>query len=226
MEVWAHRGLVGPAVENTLEAFDAALKAGANGIECDVRLCGSGEVILMHDSILWRTDNKFIPVTITSLEELREKCSYYIPTLKEVLDKYASKTKITLDLKGTRIRNSELEKKVVNLIEECEHSHNIIVSCFNVLSLCKVAALNSTIKVALIVEDWLSVSRFLPLVFALDAVHLSEKLATRPRIKFWKRQGLQVRVWTVNGSETAIDLAKNGVSAIISDNGKLFGKGD
>ena len=35
-EVWAHRGLTVSAEENTISAFDKALKAGARGIELDV----------------------------------------------------------------------------------------------------------------------------------------------------------------------------------------------
>ena len=36
--VWAHRGASAYAPENTLEAFDLALKMGADGIELDVHM--------------------------------------------------------------------------------------------------------------------------------------------------------------------------------------------
>lgn len=48
--VLAHRGLVGPARENTLEAFGAALAAGADGVELDVRLSASRTPVVLHDA--------------------------------------------------------------------------------------------------------------------------------------------------------------------------------
>ncbi|CAN5267897.1 hypothetical protein BH09MYX1_BH09MYX1_53700 [soil metagenome] len=44
-----HRGSPRDAVENTLDSMDAALTAGANGIETDLCLTKDGEVILWHD---------------------------------------------------------------------------------------------------------------------------------------------------------------------------------
>ena len=48
--MYGHRGTRRGAPENTL-ARDAAARStqGADGIELDVRLCGSGEVVVMHD---------------------------------------------------------------------------------------------------------------------------------------------------------------------------------
>lgn len=48
--VLAHRGLVGPARENTTAAFAAALAAGADGVELDVRLSASGTPVVLHDA--------------------------------------------------------------------------------------------------------------------------------------------------------------------------------
>jgi glycerophosphoryl diester phosphodiesterase len=47
--VLAHRGGAGPFRENTLEAFAAALAAGADGVELDVRQCADGALVVHHD---------------------------------------------------------------------------------------------------------------------------------------------------------------------------------
>lgn len=47
--VVAHRGLVGPAPENSLEAIAAAIAAGVDAVEVDVRRDSSGRLILAHD---------------------------------------------------------------------------------------------------------------------------------------------------------------------------------
>ncbi|MDL1879387.1 glycerophosphodiester phosphodiesterase, partial [Cytophagia bacterium CHB2] len=48
----AHRGARSHAPENTLAAFEAALAHGADGIEFDVRLCGSHDWVVFHDQRL------------------------------------------------------------------------------------------------------------------------------------------------------------------------------
>ena len=48
--VLAHRGGTGPWHENSLEAFTAALRFGADGVELDVRLSADGELVVHHDA--------------------------------------------------------------------------------------------------------------------------------------------------------------------------------
>jgi len=51
--VAAHRGSVSAAArENTLAAFDAAIAAGADAIELDVRRLGDGELVIFHDEAI------------------------------------------------------------------------------------------------------------------------------------------------------------------------------
>src|SRR5271169_2602058 len=50
-----HRGASGEAPENTLAAFDLALRQGADGIEFDVRLSSDGVPVVIHDPRLERT---------------------------------------------------------------------------------------------------------------------------------------------------------------------------
>ena len=44
-KVWAHRGASGYAPENTLEAFEMAVKQQADGVELDVQLTKDGELV-------------------------------------------------------------------------------------------------------------------------------------------------------------------------------------
>ncbi len=49
--VWiSHRGLKDNAVENTVEAFQAAVAAGFDGLETDLRATNDGHIVLAHDS--------------------------------------------------------------------------------------------------------------------------------------------------------------------------------
>ena len=68
----AHRGASGHKPENTLSAFSKALEIGVDAIELDVRVCGTGELVIMHDATLERTTNGNGIVADTTLEELRK----------------------------------------------------------------------------------------------------------------------------------------------------------
>ncbi len=51
----AHRGAAGEAPENTLAAFELALRQGADGVEFDVHLSSDGVPVVIHDPRLDRT---------------------------------------------------------------------------------------------------------------------------------------------------------------------------
>ena len=230
MQVYSHRGSVEAGVENTLQAFDHAVNMGAGGIEFDVRLCGSGELILMHDSTLWRTDHKFIPICITSLDKLRKQCSYHIPTLDEVLERYIGKCVLILDLKDTRLRGSELESKVVNTLKEYEDKfEKIVLSTDSYVSLSKLSVLmdnflRKKVELALIIDGRFRITTIMSYFSVLDAIHLDRKLVRKSNVRFWKGCGVKVRVWTVNSEVEAIKMANLGIDGIFTDNIALFTK--
>jgi glycerophosphoryl diester phosphodiesterase len=53
--VIAHRGASGQAPENTMAAFELAVRQGADAIELDVRLAGDRVPVVLHDPTLDRT---------------------------------------------------------------------------------------------------------------------------------------------------------------------------
>src|SRR2546422_9022837 len=56
--VIGHRGAAGEAPENTLAAFELALRQGADGIELDVHLSADGGPVGIHDPRLDRTTSR------------------------------------------------------------------------------------------------------------------------------------------------------------------------
>ena len=73
-KVWAHRGASGYRPENTLEAFELAIRQGADGIELDVHTSADGELIVMHDENVDRvTDGTGLikDMTLAQLKELK-----------------------------------------------------------------------------------------------------------------------------------------------------------
>ncbi len=71
-QVVAHRGASHDNAEHTLGAYVAALDAGAEGLECDVRLTADGHLVCVHDRDLRRTASSRGTVSTMELAELDE----------------------------------------------------------------------------------------------------------------------------------------------------------
>jgi len=69
-QVVAHRGASSETAEHTLRAYVTALDAGAEGLECDVRLTADGHLVCVHDRDLRRTASRRGLVSTSNLEDL------------------------------------------------------------------------------------------------------------------------------------------------------------
>ena len=69
-QVVAHRGASDVAAEHTLGAYLAALDAGAEAFECDVRLTADGHLVCVHDRDLRRTASTRGIVSTMNLADL------------------------------------------------------------------------------------------------------------------------------------------------------------
>ena len=107
----AHRGFSADAPENTLAAFERALDAGADVIECDVQLSGDGVAIVMHDPRVDRTTNGRGAVRDLSWEQIRRLDAGYparfgaafagqrVPRLEELLDLARGRAAVFVEIK-------------------------------------------------------------------------------------------------------------------------------
>src|SRR5574341_500623 len=92
----AHRGASAYAPENTLAAFELAVRQKADAIELDAQLTVDGHVVVFYDTPLDRTTEGQGRVTDSKLADLRrlDAGSHFdvayrgeqIPTLDEVFD--------------------------------------------------------------------------------------------------------------------------------------------
>jgi glycerophosphoryl diester phosphodiesterase len=69
-QVVAHRGASSENAEHTLRAYVRALDAGAEGLECDVRLTADGHLVCVHDRDLRRTASRRGLISTSNLEDL------------------------------------------------------------------------------------------------------------------------------------------------------------
>src|SRR3954466_12698696 len=107
MLLLAHRGASADAPENTLDAFSEAVAQGADGVELDAMVCGSGEVVVCHDEKLDRLPGPPREGRTTSYWKLKGAdvgsrlgfAPERIPLLEEVLDALPSHFLVNIELK-------------------------------------------------------------------------------------------------------------------------------
>ncbi len=91
---FAHRGARAHAPENTIGAFELALRLGATGLESDVWLTADGVAVLDHDGAV-RIRRRKRPIGVL----LRSQLPAHIPSLAEMLDACGTGYALSLDLK-------------------------------------------------------------------------------------------------------------------------------
>ncbi|MDR2898249.1 MAG: glycerophosphodiester phosphodiesterase [Spirochaetaceae bacterium] len=238
--LFAHRGASGDAPENTLDAFLLAQKLGAPGIELDVHLCATGELVVIHDNTPGRTgrlpsgeplpkDRADVPIEQMSLEELRsydfgvffgkEFAGEKIATLEEVLDACKGLS-FDIEIKTESLRCRNVARETARFLNSRPEKGNFIVSSFNPLALFHFRHY-SDIPIALIYSDEPGEPWFLKkgqgrLLCRPDIMKPS--CADTAKAHFGKSvHGRPWITWTVNTPENAKDALSRGAQGVISN---------
>ena len=135
---FAHRGARNHAPENTLAAFEQALLEGADGIELDIRLCKTGEWVVLHDATLKRTTNGRGYVRRTPLETLRrldagvhfgeEFRGEPVPTLAEVLKQMHGRCLFNIEIKALPTLQERHIDALIQLLHRQHAARRCIIS--------------------------------------------------------------------------------------------------
>lgn len=217
---FGHRGAKGYVIENTLASFQKALDLNVHGIELDVHVCVSGELVVFHDFTLDRMTNGSGEIQNFSLDELKilkvnNTCE--IPTLEEVLNLIERKCKVNIELKG-----HDTAKPAVKIIEKFVHERNwkmedFIVSSFQRDELYKVSQLNSNIPLAVLTQASVEQAMEWADEFSAKYIHPHFSLLTEDNCKVANEKGFMINTWTVNDVVDIERLKKYNINGIISD---------
>ena len=214
-----HRGAKGHLTENTIESINLALEMGIDGIEIDVHLCASGELVVFHDFTLDRLSNGFGEITAQTYDQLQEltlKGGYKIPLLTEVLDLIEGKCSINIELKGLHTAKPTCAIISKYIDKGWEYS-SILVSSFQENELLEVKKINANILIAVLSKASVEEAIEWGKILNATAIHPSLGIITRQSVKDAHSQGFNVNVWTVNEPEDIARMIEFGVDGIISD---------
>lgn len=210
MNCIAHRGFAGVNAENTLPAVrDGA--ARADGVEVDLRRCGSGEVVVLHDATLDRTTDGSGPVgeaTAAQLDALDvEGSGAGVPTLEAVLEAMPAASTLHAELKERGLAE-DLERAVAAAADPPD----VVVSSFDPAALTAVSAFPTAL---LVTNGEEAVDRALEL--DCDGLHPPVDVCTADLVAAAHSAGLTVNVWTVTDSAETARLSEMGVDGVITD---------
>lgn len=229
MFVIAHRGASGYAPENTMAAFKMALKEEIYGIEFDVQMTKDGEIIVCHDYTVDRTTNGTGHIKNLTLKEIKEldAGSWFdrkferekIPTLEEVLNIVPEEVLINIEIKNLAAERRPIEQKVIDILIKNNRIKDAIISSFDHLSLKTIREINKDVKIgvllyAYLLDPWGYIKKH---NFDAHSIHPAEEYLNTDFVKKAHENGYKVYSYTVNDLETANELKKMGVEAIISD---------
>lgn len=224
--VLGHRGVRGTRPENTRVAFEQAAREGADGVELDVRLCRTGEVIVLHDRTLERVTSRRDPRDVERLpwSELRHIDvgeGESVPLLGDVLAwALERELRVNVELKHDVRSRRELAEGVLRVVRAIPAAPRLVLfSSFDPWLVAYLARRAPQLISAWLVHEgqrWLRGAPGFGLVGA-RAVHPERVLASEQAIAKWQRGGALVNVWTVNDPAEARRLAAHGVDALITD---------
>lgn len=222
--VLGHRGARHAAPENTLAAFELARTEGADGIELDVRLDGSGRVIVLHDPTLKRVSNGAEPghaedLSSGELARIDVGGGQRVPFLEDVLDWARERgQRVNVELKHDVRQRGLLLERVAHIATRMALP-TLIFSSFYPYFVWWLARHLPKLPRAWLVHDKQYLLKYAPgsALLGASAIHPQHTLVTAARVARAHRDGILCNVWTVNDGARARALAELGVDVIISD---------
>ena len=232
--LFAHRGSSAHAPENTLAAFELAIRQGIPAIELDATLCADGHVVVIHDETVNRTTGESGVVRHMPLAALKEldAGSWFapafkgekIPTLAEVFETVGKRIFINVEIKNYDSPLDDLPARIASLVQKYDLANRLLFSSFNPVALLRVGRLLPQVPRGLLVlwgkkgawaRGWLG-SRFPCQALHPEASDVTASLVTRIH-----QASRRIHVYTVNQPEEMTRLFGLGVDGIFTDDPPL-----
>ncbi len=216
----AHRGASGYELENSMSAFDKAVKLKADFLETDIQITKDKVLVCNHWNNLYfvTKKNKLISnLTYNELNKIKLRNGESIPTVNELLDKLQGKIKFNLQIKA-----NDIEKKLVFLINKYDLMDDVVFSAFKMKSFRRIKQIEPKSKFQIL--------SFLPyrifkLIFpfkklktlGVESINPLYTIITKGLVREAHLARLKIYPWTVNNKEIILKLKDKGVDGIITN---------
>ncbi|WP_353814074.1 glycerophosphodiester phosphodiesterase family protein [Agromyces sp. SYSU T00266] len=230
--VLAHRGLALEAPENTLAAFEAAVRAGAHYLETDIHPSADGAAVLAHDPTLRRVAGRPESVSDLSLEALRGVDlggGHGFGTLDELLHAFPD-ARLNIDVKTDAAAAPTLEA-----VRRAAAADRVLLTAFSDARRRRLAAAmpdsvtsagRASVLRALAASRRRSSAAMRRGVAGARALQVPERvgrlrLLSPALVETAHAAGLEVHVWTVNDEADMRRLLALGVDGLVTDRADL-----
>ncbi|RYI32415.1 glycerophosphodiester phosphodiesterase [Bacillus infantis] len=228
-----HRGAAGSRPENTFSSFDYALQMGADFLEFDVQRTKDGRLAVIHDSTVDRTTDGKGKVSSLTWKELRsldagswhstEYAGEIIPSFTEMLDKYAGKAGLLIELKKPALYPG-IEEQLAEELKSREldkgPGSRIIIQSFDRSSMKKIRSLLPSIPVGILLnyKTKRMTARELEQI-AKYACYINPKhtIASRQLLDRIHQKGMKAIIWTIRTEKEAGKALKLPADGIVTD---------
>ena len=214
MKIYAHRGFSHRYPEATREAYEGAVKAGADGFECDVRLSKEKVLVCFHDRTTKRIVGVKKAISRTTVDELKSIAK--VITFEELLDlAIKEKIDILVETKHPVIQGALVEKVLLELLQRRSHEISASGIQITVISF-------SYLAIMRLKKNYPDVAKVIKYSFAA-IFNRSKKVAVNIEI-LRKHPGLlhkmkaeTIYTWTVNSREDLNWIKKKEIDGVITD---------
>lgn len=227
LHITAHRGVTAVAPENTIPAYQEAVRLGYYSAECDVRLTSDNQWVLSHGDDVNKRFWQIGKVSETSFEDIRtytykngtEFWKYKdlkIPTLDEFLDVFVgSSTRPQIEIK---IETYDLLYTVIDAVKAKGLEDSAIIISFDLEQLKAIHELDSKIELWYLVDE-ITEENTNEVKTLGDNVWLSANYEENNAESFAiaKNAGVGVSMWTVDSIDDVKSLYDMGVRYIETD---------
>jgi glycerophosphoryl diester phosphodiesterase len=208
----AHRGDWSEAPENTLAAFAAAERAGADLVELDIRLTADGGLAVVHDPTLervWGLPRAVAELSLAAAQELRVG-GHGIPTLAEALDAVSVGVMVDYTL-------ADVVEPALDAIRDAAAFERCLFSGSNVAGHRRIRELEPDARIALTWTQPDPPSDALLDELAVEFFNPPHELVDPAVVDRMHERGTKVSTWTVDDEAEMRRVIDAGVDAVISN---------
>jgi glycerophosphoryl diester phosphodiesterase len=199
--VVAHRGVRSNGHTNTLDAFERAIRIGADMLELDIRRSADHTLVVHHDPTIG--DRLLSTMELAEAVRCAAVLGYRMPTLADLFQLASGRVRLDLELK-----ESGCEEAVLGLAFEhrCRVS-DILITSFDANTLARVSDLCPGVRTGFLIDEGDRI---------VDRFHDSKASVLAPHYRLlneltWQQvdeMGIEVLPWTVNELDTMRDLMR------------------
>jgi glycerophosphoryl diester phosphodiesterase len=233
-QIVAHRGIPTEAPENTIESFQHALDLGADAVELDVRLTADRIPVVYHYFYLnekTTASGAIFDYTFEQLKDVKVLCQQNpsakagrISTLCEILDLFAGKIGLEIEIKGPEPESAEIignvlhkHKDVWDSLEVTSYHPSLLLAIQN---LCPGLATDLLFPRS---EPWMKLdvvqhqATHLARLAHARGVHLHPTQLSQTLVNALQEQGIEIHTWDANDEPTLSAVTNLGIPRVCTD---------